>query len=132
MDLGMGLSIPFFFMKPAVGKIEMEKVNVNFWDLGGQQELHSIWEKYYRDAHAVIFVVDSTDEARIDAVQSAFGTHSEWSYHFGGQRFIPTGSAYFPKSRPLANVYVVVFLGEFRQSRYERCSGRFTDFDVGQ
>lgn len=39
----------------------MNNTNLRFWDLGGQEELHSIWEKYYRDAHGVIFVVDSTD-----------------------------------------------------------------------
>ncbi|KAI9159541.1 ADP-ribosylation factor protein 3 [Blastocladiella emersonii ATCC 22665] len=55
-----------------IGKIAMDKVNVNFWDLGGQQELHSIWEKYYSEAHAVIFVVDSTDVARLEAVKATF------------------------------------------------------------
>ncbi|KAJ3364255.1 small GTP-binding protein domain [Allomyces macrogynus ATCC 38327] len=55
-----------------IGKISLDKVHVNFWDLGGQLELHSIWEKYYAEAHAVIFVVDSTDVARLETVKSTF------------------------------------------------------------
>jgi ADP-ribosylation factor related protein 1 len=62
-----------------VGKIPFDnKTCINFWyflaltlfrDLGGQQQLQSIWEKYYQEAHGIIFVVDSTDKERIEAVR---------------------------------------------------------------
>ena len=42
---------------------------MNFWDLGGQDDLRSLWEKYYEESHGIIFVVDSCDEARIDNVR---------------------------------------------------------------
>ncbi|KAJ3041142.1 hypothetical protein HDV00_009857 [Rhizophlyctis rosea] len=45
---------------------------INFWDLGGQRELHSIWEKYYTECHAIVFVVDSTDRERIEEVKDTF------------------------------------------------------------
>jgi ADP-ribosylation factor related protein 1 len=41
---------------------------LNFWDLGGQTDLHSIWSSYYADSHAIVFMVDSTDTARINEV----------------------------------------------------------------
>jgi ADP-ribosylation factor related protein 1 len=44
-----------------------------FWDLGGQTDLQSIWASYYADCHAIVFMVDSTDQERIDEVQQAFG-----------------------------------------------------------
>lgn len=31
------------------------------WDLGGRQSLRSIWEKYYSDCKAVVFVVDASN-----------------------------------------------------------------------
>lgn len=35
------------------------------WDLGGQANLRPSWQTYYKAAHAVIMVVDSTDRARV-------------------------------------------------------------------
>ncbi|KAI8927007.1 ADP-ribosylation factor family-domain-containing protein [Entophlyctis helioformis] len=52
-----------------VGKVDVHRIRINFWDLGGQRELQSIWEKYYSECHAVVFVVDSTDRARIEEVK---------------------------------------------------------------
>jgi ADP-ribosylation factor related protein 1 len=49
-----------------VGKVELNGIKVNFWDLGGQKSLQAIWEKYYNDCHGIIFVVDSTDKERIE------------------------------------------------------------------
>jgi ADP-ribosylation factor related protein 1 len=31
-----------------------------FWDLGGQAGLRSIWDKYYAESHAILYVVDSS------------------------------------------------------------------------
>ena len=56
-----------------VGKIDISHSRINFWDLGGQHELQSIWEKYYLDCHAIVFVVDATDHARIEDVKETFG-----------------------------------------------------------
>ncbi len=35
------------------------------WDLGGQANLRPSWQTYYKAAHAVVMVVDSTDRARV-------------------------------------------------------------------
>ncbi|CCE62322.1 hypothetical protein TPHA_0C01660 [Tetrapisispora phaffii CBS 4417] len=47
---------------------------LKFWDVGGQQNLRSMWPEYYPQSHGIIFVVDSTDRQRInewkDALQS--------------------------------------------------------------
>ena len=37
-----------------------------FWDLGGQPILRSIWKKYYAECHGIIFVIDITNEERLD------------------------------------------------------------------
>jgi len=40
------------------------KSAVMFWDLGGQTGLRSIWDKYYADSHAIIYVVDASSPER--------------------------------------------------------------------
>ncbi|RUP46663.1 P-loop containing nucleoside triphosphate hydrolase protein [Jimgerdemannia flammicorona] len=55
-------------------QIDIGRSRINFWDLGGQSELHSIWEKYYTECHAIVFVVDATDRSRIEEVKETFGT----------------------------------------------------------
>ncbi|KND02990.1 small GTP-binding protein domain [Spizellomyces punctatus DAOM BR117] len=57
-----------------IGKVEINNTRLNFWDLGGQRELHSIWEKYYSECHAIVFVVDATDKERIEEVKETFET----------------------------------------------------------
>eukprot|EP00039_Didymoeca_costata_P020401 m.341128 g.341128 ORF g.341128 m.341128 type:complete len:212 (+) comp19851_c0_seq1:239-874(+) len=43
-----------------------------FWDLGGQDELQCLWEKYYKEAHGVVYVVDATDKARLRRSKDSF------------------------------------------------------------
>ena len=34
---------------------------LKIWDVGGQLSLRNLWRSYYGSAHAIVFVVDSTD-----------------------------------------------------------------------
>ncbi|KAK7332282.1 hypothetical protein VNO80_29032 [Phaseolus coccineus] len=54
-----------------IGRIEVANSKLVFWDLGGQPGLRSIWEKYYEEAHAVIFVVDAASPLRFEDAKSA-------------------------------------------------------------
>uniref|UniRef100_A0A1I8G325 ADP-ribosylation factor-like protein 6 n=1 Tax=Macrostomum lignano TaxID=282301 RepID=A0A1I8G325_9PLAT len=54
-----------------IGDIQIAGVELNFWDLGGQQELQSLWDKYYAESHAVIFVIDSSDRERMEESKQA-------------------------------------------------------------
>jgi ADP-ribosylation factor related protein 1 len=42
--------------------------------LVGQEELQALWDKYYSDCHAIVYVVDSSDRARLEETRDAFGT----------------------------------------------------------
>lgn len=57
-----------------VGKIETNGVILNFWDLGGQKELQPLWNKYFSEAHGIIWVVDSSDESRLGESVEAFNS----------------------------------------------------------
>lgn len=56
-----------------IGQIDVHGIRLNFWDLGGQQELQSLWDKYYEESHAVIYVIDSNDRDRMDESKQIFG-----------------------------------------------------------
>lgn len=43
---------------------QFRNVNLKFWDLGGQRSLRSMWLRYYRSCHGIIFIIDSTDTER--------------------------------------------------------------------
>ena len=48
-------------------------LKVIIWDLGGQIKMRNMWEKYYDDANAIIFVVDSSDVSRLEEAKLAYG-----------------------------------------------------------
>lgn len=46
-----------------------------FFEYFYQAGLRSIWEKYYEEAHAVVYVIDATCPSRFEESKSALG---EW------------------------------------------------------
>ncbi|KIM67342.1 hypothetical protein SCLCIDRAFT_14140 [Scleroderma citrinum Foug A] len=48
-----------------MGKICLPSTILNFFDLGGQRGMRSIWYRYYDDCHAVVFVIDAQDRERL-------------------------------------------------------------------
>lgn len=50
---------------PTVGQnvslIDLPDLYLRIWDVGGQHTLRGLWQSYYSSAHAIVFVVDSTD-----------------------------------------------------------------------
>ena len=46
---------------------EFKKKNINFtvYDMSGQSRYRNLWEHYYTDCQAIIYVLDSTDRLRI-------------------------------------------------------------------
>ena len=54
-----------------IGRVEVLNTKLVFWDLGGQPGLRSIWEKYYEEAHAVVFVIDAACPSRFEDSKSA-------------------------------------------------------------
>ncbi|EDV23132.1 ADP-ribosylation factor-related protein 1 [Trichoplax sp. H2] len=55
-----------------IGRIDLGSIRLRFWDLGGQKDLLTLWDKYYSEAHAVIFMIDSTDKERLSMSKEAF------------------------------------------------------------
>lgn len=49
-----------------MGKIILSSSILQFWDLGGQTSIRSIWNRYYSQCHAVAYVVDALDRKNLD------------------------------------------------------------------
>ncbi|XP_060540316.1 ADP-ribosylation factor-related protein 1 isoform X2 [Pantherophis guttatus] len=69
---GMSLSKITTTVGLNIGTIDVGKSRLMFWDLGGQDELQSLWDKYYAESHGVIYIIDSTDEERLSESKRAF------------------------------------------------------------
>ncbi|XP_020270154.1 ADP-ribosylation factor-related protein 1 [Asparagus officinalis] len=54
-----------------IGRIEAANSKLVFWDLGGQIGLRTIWEKYYDEAHAIIFVIDASRPSSFEDSKSS-------------------------------------------------------------
>ncbi|KAI6246031.1 ADP-ribosylation factor-like protein 2 [Erysiphe necator] len=46
--------------------IDFEGYKLNIWDVGGQKTLRSYWRNYFEKTDALIWVVDATDQLRIE------------------------------------------------------------------
>ncbi len=71
--LAKALGLPIEGISPTFGfsvkTLERFGYFVNLWDIGGQATIRSYWRNYYEETDGVIWVVDSTDLARIPLVK---------------------------------------------------------------
>ena len=49
-----------------VETVSYKNIEFMVWDMGGQDAIRPLWRHYYENAQALIFVVDSADEERLD------------------------------------------------------------------
>ncbi|KAG0143106.1 hypothetical protein CROQUDRAFT_49301 [Cronartium quercuum f. sp. fusiforme G11] len=60
-------------MIPTVGfnmrKCTKGSVTIKLWDIGGQPRFRSMWERYCRGVSAMVFLVDASDRAAVEASQ---------------------------------------------------------------
>ena len=61
---------------PTIGmnlaKFKLKGTQYILWDLGGQLKMRAIWERYYSEANAVVFVVDAADRSRLEDAYIAY------------------------------------------------------------
>jgi len=59
---------------PTVGfnveSVTYKNVKFNVWDVGGQDKIRPLWRHYYSGTQGLIFVIDSSDTARMDEARS--------------------------------------------------------------
>jgi ADP-ribosylation factor related protein 1 len=74
---------------PTVGQnvatIDLPDMYLKIWDVGGQMSLRRLWTSYYKSAHAVVFILDSTDlgDGDLDDEPKTPGWHGRKKSYFG-------------------------------------------------
>merc|ERR1712146_66317 len=51
-----------------VDRVRYKNIEFTMWDVGGQEKIRPLWRHYFAGSHAVIFVIDSCDEERIEGM----------------------------------------------------------------
>lgn len=49
-----------------VETVQYKSLNMTVWDVGGQTKIRPLWQYYYQNTNAVIYVCDSTDNERFN------------------------------------------------------------------
>lgn len=49
-----------------VETIEYRNINFTVWDVGGQDRVRALWRYYFQGTQGIIWVIDSSDRARIE------------------------------------------------------------------
>lgn len=55
-----------------VETVDYNNIKFQIWDLAGQKGIRPYWKSYYPDTQAIIFVIDSTDQARMKVAKEEF------------------------------------------------------------
>ncbi|XP_041052084.1 ADP-ribosylation factor-like protein 6 [Carcharodon carcharias] len=58
----------------SVEKFSTSRLSFTVFDMSGQGRYRSLWENYYKDAHAIIFVIDCGDKLRIIVAKQELDT----------------------------------------------------------
>ena len=53
-----------------VETVEYKNISFTVWDVGGQDKIRPLWRHYYSGTQGLIFVVDSSDTARLEEARS--------------------------------------------------------------
>ena len=66
----------FVQTSPTIGsnveELNYNKIKIQAWDLGGQETIRSVWDVYYINTDAVIYVIDSQDDEYSDESKEEF------------------------------------------------------------
>lgn len=52
--------------RPMQETLEVGSVQIKAWDLGGHKAVRDMWEEFYVEAQAIIYMVDLSDDARLE------------------------------------------------------------------
>ena len=49
-----------------IKSVQSQGFKLNVWDIGGQKHIRPYWKNYYQNTDAIVYMVDSADERRLD------------------------------------------------------------------
>jgi small GTP-binding protein len=60
--------------RPVQETMEIGNVHIKAWDMGGHKAVRDIWEDYYVEANAIIYMVDLSDDARLEEAREGLAS----------------------------------------------------------
>ena len=63
-----------------VETVSYKNVNFNVGDIGGQKKLRSLWQHYYENNDAIVYVVDAADTERIEGTDGGDSAKEELNH----------------------------------------------------
>jgi ADP-ribosylation factor-like protein 6 len=58
----------------SIEKFAASRITFTVFDMSGQGRYRSLWEQYYNEAQAIIFVIDSSDKIRLEVAKDELHT----------------------------------------------------------
>ena len=100
-----------------IARFDLKNVPLVFWDLGGQAQLRSIWEKYYEETHAIVFVVDAADHPRLAEAKIVLEKLVEHAELQGAPLLVLANKQDLPGAMAAVEVRERIGLGRFSRDR---------------
>lgn len=60
--------------RPGEETVELGSVRLKAWDLGGHEAVRDVWQDYFVQANAVIFMIDQSDDGRLEEAKDELTT----------------------------------------------------------
>ena len=84
-----------------------DRLKLNFWDVGGQRSLRSYWKNYFESTDGVVWVVDSSDQRRLQDCKAEL--HSLLKEEVSAQHKCCSGHVLVFAFQRLASASLLVF-----------------------
>eukprot|EP01063_Lacrimia_lanifica_P040280 TRINITY_DN9087_c0_g2_i1.p1 TRINITY_DN9087_c0_g2~~TRINITY_DN9087_c0_g2_i1.p1 ORF type:complete len:179 (+),score=77.49 TRINITY_DN9087_c0_g2_i1:51-587(+) len=106
-----------------IQSLQYKDYTLNIWDVGGQQTLRSYWRNYFEQTDALIWVVDSHDEARMSDCQRELMALLDEEKLAGATLLIFMNKQDLPTALPKEKVCELLGLKELSTNRHIRIVG---------
>merc|ERR1712060_493993 len=57
-----------------IKSVQKSGFKLNVWDIGGQKHIRPYWKNYYQNTDAIVYMIDSSDERRVDEAAEELDT----------------------------------------------------------
>lgn len=103
-----------------VGNLDINKSScLTVWDIGGQKSMRPNWKYYLDDCKAVVFVVDSSDAARMPEAQKALKSILSDERLRGVPLMVLANKKDLPNSMPIREVSTKLDLASYKDRLWE-------------
>ena len=102
-----------------VKSVQSQGFKLNVWDIGGNREIRPYWRNYFENTDVLIYVIDSTDEARFVETSQELYTLLEEEKLVGVPLFIFANKQDHPAARIVGEIAEKLSLCNIRDRQWQ-------------